>query len=324
MNLRHLRAFAAVADLGGFARAAPALHLSQPALSRQIHALEAELGISLFDRMGRGVRLTSEGEDLLHRSRRLLMEAEALGEHARSLKTGATGILRVGATPQVIANLLAKFIARHQRRHPGVEIQLLEEGGYRMAERLARGDVHFACMPAGDRRFHARLLVPLHLLAVLPQGHRLSGRKVLEIAELATERLLVLRPEFGSRVWFDMACQAARIHPGVLLESGVPHTLVALAATDYGIAILPSNASLPRAGIDAVPLVHRGASIGSWQVVACDPQRLLPPYATKFIEELVVSARLNYPGRDLVRHAPPLRKPKETAPSARQYRVAGK
>lgn len=313
MNLRHLRAFAAIADLGGFARAAPALHLSQPALSRQIHALEAQLGIPLFDRIGRGVRLTSEGEDLLRRSRHLLAEVEALGERARALKAGASGILRIGATPQVIENLLAKFVAGHKRRHPGIEIQLVEEGGHHMAERLARGDVHVACMPAGDSRFHTRLLVPIHLLAVLPRGHRLAGRTVLEIAELANERLLVLRREFGSRAWFDAACQVARIHPAVLLESGVPHTLVALAATDYGIAILPSNASLPRTGIGAVPLIYRGASIGRWQAIAWDPQRFLPSYATKFIQELVASARLDFRGRDLVRRAPPLPKPKEAA-----------
>jgi LysR family transcriptional regulator, cyn operon transcriptional activator len=72
MNLRHLRAFATIADVGGFARAATRLHLSQPALSRQIHALEADLGVPLFDRIGRRVQLTSQGEDLLRRSRRLL------------------------------------------------------------------------------------------------------------------------------------------------------------------------------------------------------------------------------------------------------------
>src|SRR3954447_10258414 len=102
MNLRHVAAFVAIADIGGFARAADRLNLSQPALSRQIHALEAELGVTLFDRNGRQVRLTAEGEDLLHRSRHLLDEAEALAEHARVLKVGETGILRVGATPQVI------------------------------------------------------------------------------------------------------------------------------------------------------------------------------------------------------------------------------
>src|SRR5258705_13978413 len=94
MNLRHVLAFATIADAGGFARAAVRLNVSQPALSRQIHALEAELGVPLFDRIGRRVKLTSEGEDLLGRSRRLLADAESLGARARSLKTGQTGILR--------------------------------------------------------------------------------------------------------------------------------------------------------------------------------------------------------------------------------------
>ena len=120
MNLRHLRAFATIVDVGGVARAALRLHLSQPALSRQIHALEADLGVPLFDRVGRRVQLTSQGEDLLRRSRRLLAEADSLGERARALKSGETGILRVAATPQVIENLLAPFLIHYRRRHPGV------------------------------------------------------------------------------------------------------------------------------------------------------------------------------------------------------------
>jgi LysR family cyn operon transcriptional activator len=313
MNLRRLRAFAAIADAGGFGRAATRLNLSQPALSRQIHALEAELGVPLFDRTGRRVQLTSEGEDLLRRSRRLLAEADSLGERARSLKSGETGILRIGATPQVIENLLADFLVRHRRRHPGIEIHLVEEGGARMAERLARGDVHLACMPAGDSRFNGRLLGPMHVLAVLPEKHALSRRAVLDIAELVDKPLLVLRREFGSRAWFDAACEVARIRPRLLLESAVPQTLIALAAADYGIAIVPSNAEAHRSGLRAVPLVHRGASIGRWQLIAWDPQRFLAPYAQQFIRELVASTRRGFPGRDLIRRAPPLPKPRESA-----------
>src|SRR5262245_18962024 len=132
MNLRQLRAFAAIADVGGFARAAGRLNVSQPALSRQIHALEAELGVPLFDRIGRRVQLTSEGEELPRRSRRLLAEADSLGERARSLKAGQTGILRVGATPLV---LLADFLTRYRRRHPRVEVHLVEDGGARLLGR---------------------------------------------------------------------------------------------------------------------------------------------------------------------------------------------
>src|SRR5205809_1114004 len=98
MNFKHLRAFVTIADASGFARAANRLNLSQPALSRQIHKLEVDLSVRLFDRVGRRVQLTSEGEELLRRSRRLLAEADSLSERARMLKAGETGILRVGAT----------------------------------------------------------------------------------------------------------------------------------------------------------------------------------------------------------------------------------
>src|SRR5262249_26348148 len=180
MNIRHLRAFAAIADVGGFGRAADRLNLSQPALSRQIHALEAELGVPLFDRIGRRVQLTSEGEDLLRRGRGLLAEADALGERARSLKAGHIGILRVGATPQVIENLLADFLSRYRHRHPGVEVHLVEDGGARLPGRLERGDVHLAMTPAGGPRWRHRLLYPMHLLAALSPAHRLGRRTVLE------------------------------------------------------------------------------------------------------------------------------------------------
>jgi LysR family cyn operon transcriptional activator len=313
MNLRHLRAFAAIADARGFARAAARLNLSQPALSRQIHALEADLGVQLFDRIGRRVQLTSEGEDLLRRSRRLLAEADALGERARLLKGGETGILRVGATPQVIENLLAHFLSHYRRRHPGVEVHLVEDGGVRLHGRLERGDVHLTMTAAGGTRFQDRLLYPMHLLAALSPAHRLGRRAVLEIAELADEPLLLLRRDFGSREWFDAACQIAHIRPRVLLESAAPHTLVALAATDYGIAIVPSNAQVPRGIARAVPLVYRGASVGRWAHIAWDPQRFLAPYAEQFVEEIAAYCRRDYPGRALIKRAPPLPRPKEPA-----------
>jgi LysR family transcriptional regulator, cyn operon transcriptional activator len=315
MNLRHLRAFATIVDAGGFARAAARLNVSQPALSRQIHGLEAELGVPLFDRIGRRVRLTSEGEDLLRRGRRLLAEADSLGERARSLKAGETGILRVGATPQVIENLLADFLVQYRRRHPGVEVHLVEDGGVRLHSRLERGDVHLTMTAAGGTRFQDRLLYPMHVLAVLSPTHRLGRRAVLEIAELADEPLLLLGRGFGSREWFDAACQIAHIRPRVLLESAAPHTLVALAATSYGIAIIPSNAQVPRGIVRALPLVHRGASVGRWSHIAWDPERFLAPYAERFVEELVAYARRSYPGRELIKRAPPIPRPRE--PKAR-------
>src|SRR5215204_505850 len=100
MNLRNLRTFVIVADAGGFARASGRLNLTHPAASRQILALERQLGVALFDRIGRRIQLTSEGEDLLRRSRRVLEEVASLGERARDLRAGHVGTLRVGAPTQ--------------------------------------------------------------------------------------------------------------------------------------------------------------------------------------------------------------------------------
>ena len=309
MNFRHLRAFTMIVDAGGFARAATRLNLSQPALSRQIHALETELGVPLFDRIGRAVQLTSEGEHLLLRSRHLLTEVESLGERARALKAGQTGVLRVGTTPQAIESLLVDFLARYQARHPGVEVHLVEDGGARLPGRLERGDVHLSIMAANNDTVHGRLLCPLYLLAVMPDTHRLSRRATLDITELKDDRLLLLGRGFASRDWLYAACQVAQIRPHVILESSAPQTLIALARRGYGVAVVPSMVLISPGKLRAVPVLHRRVPIGRWMIATWNPQRFLAPYAKQFVEEIVAATRRDYPGRQFTRRAPALPRP---------------
>ena len=308
-ELRHLRAFVAIVETGGVARAAARLNVSQPALSRQIRALEDDLDLRLFDRIGRRLRLTAPGEDLLLRSRRLLTDVHSLSERARALRGGETGVLQVGATPQVIETLLASFLRTYRRRHPSVEVRLIEDGGARLPGRLERGHVQLAVMPAGDARFEQRLLAPVYVLAVMQRTHQLSRPAVLDVGDLADVPLLLPRPDFGSRVWFDAACQVAHVHARIMLESGAPHTLIALAREGYGVAVVPSNTQVPRAGVRALPIVLRGTPIGRWVAVSWDPQRFLAPYAIDFVKELLAHMRRGYPGREFTRRAPPLPRP---------------
>ena len=158
MNLRALRTFVTVANAGGFSRAGDRLNLSQSAASRQILALEADLGVSLFERIGRRILLTSQGKDLLGLSIRLLADADLLTERARALKGGQIGTLAVAANPQLITALLAPFLPGYRKRHPGVELQIVEGGAADQHARLERGEVHLALMPAGDARMAGRLL----------------------------------------------------------------------------------------------------------------------------------------------------------------------
>jgi LysR family cyn operon transcriptional activator len=308
LNLRYLRTFIDIAEAGSIARAGTRLTVSQPAASRQVLALEADLGVRLFDRIGRRLQLTSDGEDLLRQSRRLLVEADGLTARARALKGGHTGILRVGATPMVIENTLAGFLLQYQRRHPGIEVHFVEDGGLRLPSRLEHGDVHLALVVPDDR-FPSKVLYPVHNVAVLSSKSGLDRGRALDVAELADEPLLLLHRTFGSREWFDSACHVARIRPRVLLESAAPHTLIALTEAGYGVAVVPSTVRIP-GGVRAVPLIQRRASIGRWLTIAWDAQRSLPAYAERFAHELVAHCRRDYPGRELIRRAPPLPLPK--------------
>src|SRR5262245_64326286 len=118
MDLRHLRYFVAVAETQNVSKAAVALRLSQPALSRQIHDLEAELQIALFERAGRNLRLTGAGEDLLAYGRRALDSAGAFRDRARAIGSGEAGVLRAGATPQSLQRLFPPIIQRFRRLMP--------------------------------------------------------------------------------------------------------------------------------------------------------------------------------------------------------------
>ncbi|MBX9590140.1 MAG: LysR family transcriptional regulator [Hyphomonadaceae bacterium] len=300
-----------IVDSGSIARASARLNVSQPAASRQVLALEVELGVQLFDRIGRRLRLTSHGEDLLQQSRQLLMEADVLSARARALKGGHTGILRVGATPMVIEHMLSAFLGKYQVRHAGVEVHFVEDGGLRLPSRLEHSDIHLALIVPDDR-FRSRLLFPSHNLAVLSSKHRLSRRRVLEVEELAQEPLLLLHRTFGSRHWLDSAFNIAHLRPRVLLESAAPHTLIALAEIGYGVAVVPSTVLVP-ARLRALPLVQRKASIGRWVTIAWDPRRSLSAYGEQFVDELVAYCRRDYPGRSTIQRAPQLPRPKRSA-----------
>src|SRR5215469_6815801 len=206
MNLRALRMFVTTAESGGLGRACAQLNLSQPAASRQIHALESEFGVSLFHRVGRQLRLTSAGEGLLRQSRRLLADADLLTEQARALKEGHKGTVKVSATPQMMASFLTPFLPRHRQRHPGIEVQLIERSGVRGPNHLERGETDLAIMAASDTRFPGRLLFPMHLFAVVPKAHRLARGAIVDIADLVDEPLLMQTTGFSTRGYFDAAC----------------------------------------------------------------------------------------------------------------------
>ena len=288
-------------------KAALRVNICQPALSRQIRDLETELGVRLFDRVGRRMELTAEGDDLLKRSRDVLAHAESLVERARRLVSGAAGVLRVGATPQTMQSIVAGFLPKFQRKRPGVEVHLTEEGGVRLYELVARGELHLALggiLTGGQ--LETRPLFPIRVLAVTARRPRWKRRNTIEVRELANEPLLLLSKEYGSRQLFDAACRIAHLRPRVVLESREPHSLITLAQAGQGIAVVPSTVRFMSRRIQIVPLIQDGRSLGVWGGLAWDPRRSLPIYAAEFIEDLAACTSRSVPGKRFDRIAPAL------------------
>src|SRR5215831_19593758 len=249
MELRHLRYFVAVSDAGGVSRAALGLNISQPALSRQIRVLEAELGVSLFERRTGRLVLTGEGEELLARSRELLSRAESLRERARALRGGDEGIIRVGVAPLTLESLMPTFLAQHQQRHPKIDVRLAEADPGRLWAQLERGELNLAISFPGHEGLGSRLLFPVCAVGLMTPDHRLARQRTLDVAKLADERLLLPSRQYLTRQWFDAACQRNHLRPTVAIESMAPHALIALARVGYGIAIGPSQTSFDRRGL---------------------------------------------------------------------------
>jgi DNA-binding transcriptional LysR family regulator len=290
MELRHLRYFVAIADTGTVSRAAGRVHISQPALSRQIHDLEAELGVALFERAGRNLRLTGAGEDLLVHSRNVLHEADALRERARALQGGDAGILRVGATPQTLQRLFPPVLARFRARSPSIDVRLTEGHPAGLLDLIRQGELHLAFTTyQPELRSACRLAGTAPLLAVSDGGRTL--RRTVEVRALEDVPLLLLQRGFGTRDLFEAACHVAHIRPAIFLESSAPATLLSLVRAGCGVAILPATVALPRTGFAVHKLLQDGKPLLARLAVHWNPLRHLPHYAERFAEDLAAESR---------------------------------
>ena len=287
MDLRRLRTFVAVAELGTVSKAAVRLRIGQPALSRQIGDLQQELGLRLFDRVGRGLALTAEGKQLLADCRRVMTDLDAVREHAEVLRRGDKGVLKIAAPPHTIESVLARFLPQYGERFPNVNVELIEALGAEQTAMLERGEVHVGIrLEQGGPRFESRVPPPAEALAACATSLELGNAGSIDIGRLASYPLLLLDPGYSIRRLFDAACRLADVEPNVLLESRAPHTLLALAEVGQGVAIIPSLQRTDRYTLRIVRVTHSRKPIRERVAIQWDRRRRLPSYAVAFCETL--------------------------------------
>ena len=259
MELRHLRAFVALAEEQHFGRAADRLHLAQPALSQQLAQLERETGCRLAERTSRSFALTAAGELLLPRARRVLDEVSRAGADLRDLASGRLGRVVLGLVGTASYDLLPKVAQRARAELPEVDLVVRGEGlAPALAEAVAARTLDLAvARPVAD--LPAGLVVePLRtepLVAVLPADHPAAGPGPVDLADLA-DQPFVVHPGGHRSTMHEVvlaACAAAGFRPGTLVEVAETSTLVVSVAAGAGVALVPA----PVQGLALEGVVYR-------------------------------------------------------------------
>ena len=267
MELRHLRYFVAVAEALSFGRAARALNISQPPLSRQIRALEDELGTPLLTRTKRAVALTPAGTALLPEARRLLRDADALKAGARAHAAGEVGTLALGFIGLAAYNVLPGVLPEFHRLHPGVRLALREATSDVLLAAMRQGEIDVALVlpPADDAALDYAMLHRDVLVAALPAARReLRGRTPIRLAALATEPFVLFPRKVGTSLYDQIVglCRRAGFSPRVEQEAIQMQTIVSLVAAGMGVALVPASLlSMRRTGVAYRPLAERSATV---------------------------------------------------------------
>lgn len=289
MELRHMRYFVAVAEELHIGRAARRLHLAQPPLSRQIHDLEAEIGVALLRRAGRGIQLTEAGKVFLEGARQTLAASDHAVRMARRAAHGAVGELAIGcvsaATAQVLPNLLRSFRAAY----PDVTVRVMPLTSREQLVALREGRIALGLLrlPTDDASLAQLVLRHESLLVMLPDSHPLAAVDHISLSVLAHEPLIIY-PRADNPAIYDTIigyCRQAGFSPTIVQEASEGLIMQGLVASGLGIALrigaATDTASLASAGVVVKPLTD---ALPGWEMALVWRQDDSAPVVQRFLE----------------------------------------
>jgi DNA-binding transcriptional LysR family regulator len=267
MEFHQLRSFVATAEELSITAAARRVHLSQPALSRQIQSLEEELGVALFDRVRQRIHLTAAGRYFLDRARQILCDAETSAQQVREQFGDGKRTIRLGFLTIFLDDLVAPAVKALRKSHPRSAVALYELSPQAQLDRLRNDELDLALLGnlgEEDRaRFTVRTLMRNPMAAVLPDDHRLAGRRQIDLKELAGDSFVSLSDAVfpGRRQFLRGICRMRGFDPAIAEECDSLPLLLAAVSGGSGVALLPAHsAKLPHSGSVFVrlkaPVVH--------------------------------------------------------------------
>lgn len=241
-SLRQLRFFVAAAEQGSVSGAARALSISQSSITEAIRALEDDLGVTLFERLPRGLELTHRGSLFLRHARQILADVANARQAFRDEGEQAGGRLTLGVTSLVAGYVLSDILARYRRAHPRVELAVTEDSGDYLQHLLIGGELDVAVLLTSSIRDRAALHVETLIVSPyrlwLPLGHPLAQAESIALPQLAGEPLIQLMvDEIEESTRALMA--ALSVRPEIAFRTRSVEAVRSLVATGAGLAILP-------------------------------------------------------------------------------------
>lgn len=245
IELRHLTYFRTVAETLHFGRAAKLLHISQPPLTRQIAALERELGVQLFDRSTRNVQLTDAGRYFYRDTTEIFNTLERAKRNAASTSSGESGALQVGFMMSSAYNILPPVTRHYWAAYPEVDMHLSEYLPNLLAADIRDGktDVGIMYRPEDCAGLDSRTIFSEPLVAVLSKKHRLAAHETILPKDLKNESFVSI-PRLIAPVVYDLIvdyCVANGFRPRIKLETNLQQTIVNLVGEGLGVAMVPSS-----------------------------------------------------------------------------------
>ena len=266
MLLRHLRYLLAVADHGGFTRAAEALHVSQPTLSQQIRQLEETLGVSLFDRTSRTVKATDAGEAYIECARRVLVELEAGKRALHDVKDLSRGTLRLAMTPTFMAYLVGPMVRDYVARFPNIHLQIFELSMDDIEAGLADDslDIAIAFTQVRNADIESIPAFTETLGVMVGRDHPLYERQAaLSAEEMAQLDFALLAQDFVTRTRIDEYFAQEQVTPNVVIEVNSVSTLLEVIRHTAIATILPEPIATEDRALRRIPLLGEAPTRGA-------------------------------------------------------------
>ncbi|UBH63192.1 LysR family transcriptional regulator [Proteus vulgaris] len=243
MDIRTLRYFVEVIQLNGFSRAADALFITQPAISRSIKKLENELGVILLVREVDGVRLTDDGAILFEHAKKILAQFNSMNKALQDKSGALTGTLNVGLPPVIASTYFADIIMAFSSLHPQVELKIFELGTKQMAEAMVEGKVETAAvvLPFNNDIFELTPFSKESLILLVSPSHPLAIKKEVHFKELISEPFIFFSEDFRINDLVYSACGIYNTKPIIAGRSNHLDLIIAMVKAGVGVTLLPGS-----------------------------------------------------------------------------------